>query len=77
MRSLTLGDLKRNIPNDKKNTKFDRSGYVYTEKYLDKRPDIPEIKIQEIFVKLKMMGFHSDDHILNSTKGRQVLIFFD
>ena len=77
MKRLTIGDLKRNIPKDQQKRKFDRSGYVYTEKYLGTRKDIPANKIQEIYDKLKMMGLRSDQHILDSKCGREGLINFE
>ena len=77
MKRLTIGDIKRNIPKDQQNRKYDRSGYIYTEKYLEKRKDIPEGKIQEVYDKLKTMELSSDQHILDSRSGREALISFE
>ena len=63
VKSLTVGGFKRNIPRNKKHISFDRSGYAYTKKYLERRNDILDSKTQEIFSKLKMLGLHIENVI--------------
>ncbi len=77
LKRLTIGDIKRNIPKDTQKRKHDRSGYAFTEKYLGLRKDIPAGKIQEVYVKLELMGLRSDQHILESRSGREGLINFE